>query len=560
MLSSAALRRLLALVPLLFIAFVVALSTRPILAADPPSPFIEESLANRITDKRTADESAVLVRLQDESRVIPGQYIVVYRQTRALTTAQSEQLVNDLGGQLLFTYDAVLNGFAASNLTDDAIAKLQANDAVAYIEPDQIVSLQDEPSLGGTRVFLPVVSRSSGTTGGGQTQPNATWGLDRVDQRSLPLNGTYTYNQSGQNVHAYVIDTGIRATHSEFTGRVGNGYDAVDGGAPDDCQGHGSHVAGTVGGTLYGVAKNVTIHAVRVLNCEGSGSNAGVIGGMNWVAQNRQLPAVANMSLGGPASAAVDNAVNGLIGANVTVVVAAGNENQNACNVSPSRTPGAITVGATDNQDTRAYFSNYGACLDLFAPGVEITSAWYNSNDATNTIDGTSMASPHVAGFAALVLSANPSFTPSQVANFITSNATPNLVSDPAGSANLLLFSPYGNPGAPNPNPTPTPPPTGGHSATYTGSITEGQLLIGPTGGFQVTQAGMITGQLSGPGGTDFDLFLYEVIGGQRIEVDSSYGTTSSELIEYNAGPGTYIWGIGAYSGSGNFSLATTWP
>jgi Subtilase family/Bacterial Ig domain len=275
------------------------------------------------------------------------------------------------------------------------------------------------------------------------TQTPATWGLDRIDQRALPLSSSYTYNQTGAGVHAYVIDTGLRATHAQFAGRVGNGYTAInDGRGTSDCNGHGTHVAGTVGGTTYGVAKSVTLHPVRVLNCSGSGTTSGVIAGVDWVTANRVKPAVANMSLGGGASSALDTAVVNSTNAGVTYAVAAGNSNANACNSSPARVAAALTVGATTSTDARASYSNYGSCLDIFAPGSSITSAWYTSDSATNTISGTSMASPHVAGAVALYLQTAPTATPAQVAQAVVAIATQGVVTSPgSGSPNRLLYS-----------------------------------------------------------------------------------------------------------------------
>ena len=280
------------------------------------------------------------------------------------------------------------------------------------------------------------------------TQTNATWGLDRIDQRSRPLSTTYTYFNTGAGVRAYIIDTGIRFSHSQFGGRASSGFDAVDGGSADDCHGHGTHVAGTVGGSTYGVAKGVSLIGVRVLNCSGSGTNSGVIAGVNWVTGNHQAgqPAVANMSLGGGASSALDTAVRNSIADGVSYAVAAGNGNalgiaQNACNSSPARVAEAMTISATDSSDRKASWANYGNCVDWFAPGVSITSAWYNSNTATRTISGTSMATPHTAGVAALYLQSNPSATASSVRTALFNLTTKGIVTSSSTTNNHLLFT-----------------------------------------------------------------------------------------------------------------------
>jgi subtilisin family serine protease len=366
---------------------------------------------------------------------IDGRYIVVLegRATGADGRA-AVRLAKSEGASDVDRYATAVEGFSA-RLSDAAVAALREDPDVAYIEADQRVSIDT-------------------------TQSPATWGLDRIDQRNLPLNNAYTYTPTGSGVTAYIIDTGVLGTHSQFSGRMAAGYTAInDGRGTTDCNGHGTHVAGTVGGTTYGVAKQVTIKPVRVLDCTGNGTTSGVIAGVDWVTSNHAAgsPAVANMSLGGGVSSALDTAVNNSIADGVTYAVAAGNENTNACNGSPSRVASALTVGSTTSTDARSSFSNYGSCLDLFAPGSSITSAWHTSTSATNTISGTSMATPHVAGVAALYLQGSPSASPATVSNAITSTATTGVVTGAqTGSPNRLLYSPLSGGGT-------TPPPTGGN-------------------------------------------------------------------------------------------------
>jgi subtilisin family serine protease len=351
------------------------------------------------------------------SDAIPGRFIITLREG-----ANPAAVARDHGVAPDFVYTTVLNGFAGS-MADAARNGLLRDARVARVEQDGIAYAST-------------------------TQSGATWGIDRIDQRSLPLSGTYTYNASGSGVTAYIIDTGIRFAHSEFGGRATSGFDAVDGGSADDCNGHGTHVAGTVGGSTYGVAKSVALVAVRVLDCGGSGTWSGVIAGMDWVAANRQLPAVANMSLGGGANTSVDDAVRRMIASGVATAIAAGNGNQggrqqDACKYSPARVAEAMTIGATDKTDTKASWSNYGSCVDWFAPGVGITSSWYSSNTATNTISGTSMATPHTTGAAALYLSVNPSATPQEVRDALYANTTKGIVLRSSTANNHLLFVNY---------------------------------------------------------------------------------------------------------------------
>ncbi len=372
-------------------------------------------------------QAAPVQRVQNP---IAGQYIVLIKsdqvrgpqdlgiasRTRPSVSQFANQRAQTHGAQVHRIFETAVRGFSAK-MSPRQAELLAADPSILLVEEDQIMSIN-------------------------ATQSNATWGLDRVDQADLPLNTTYTYNETASNVHAYVLDTGIFFTHAEFGGRAVPGFDSIgDGRNGNDCNGHGTHVAGTIGGNTYGIAKGVQLHAVRVLDCTGAGTTSGVIAGVDWVAANRQLPAVANMSLGGGASTALDNAVRNAITRGVSFSVAAGNSNANACNSSPARLVQAITVGASTATDARATFSNFGTCLDLFAPGANITSAWYTSTTATNTISGTSMSSPHTAGVAALYLSANPTKTPAEVETALKGVAVEKITSAGTGSPTLLLQS-----------------------------------------------------------------------------------------------------------------------
>jgi aqualysin 1 len=354
---------------------------------------------------------------------IPQRYIVVLDVDAdstsgniSLTAKNASELMANYGGVATNVYSYAINGFAA-RMSEDQALNLSYDPRVKFIEEDSVM----EATV---------------------TQSNPPWGLDRLAQTDLPLNNSYSYTSTGSGVNAYIIDTGIRRTHTQFGGRAVVGFDAIgDGRNTTDCNGHGTHVSGTVGGSTYGVAKAVRLFAVRVLDCNGSGSNSGVIAGVDWVTANHIKPAVANMSLGGGASTALDTAVRNSIAAGVTYAIAAGNSNQNAANFSPARVAEAITVGSTTISDARSSFSNFGSGVDIFAPGSSILSSYFTSDTATATLSGTSMASPHVAGVAARFLQNNRTASPATVRNEIVNVSTLNRLSGiPTGTANRLLF------------------------------------------------------------------------------------------------------------------------
>jgi subtilisin family serine protease len=361
-------------------------------------------------------------KLRKSRNKIENQYIVVLddqwvgeRGPFSIAPYIANEMAGAHRGKLKHVYQNALNGFAVEMSPEDAEA-LSLDYRVKFVEEDGVVTAD-------------------------ATQTNPPWGLDRIDQRNRPLNATYISNWTGSGVRAYVIDTGIRTTHTQFGGRASNVFDAF-GGSGADCNGHGTHVSGTIGGSTYGVAKSVMLRGVRVLDCNGSGSNSGVIAGVDWVTNNHINPAVANMSLGGGISSALDTAVNNLANSGVPIAVAAGNSNTNACNSSPARAANAITVGATTTTDARSSFSNFGTCLDLFAPGSGILSSYFSSDTATATLSGTSMASPHVAGVAALYKQFSPGASATTTRNAIVNGSTANVVTNAGtGSPNRLLYS-----------------------------------------------------------------------------------------------------------------------
>jgi len=408
------------------LAFALAACTKTDMLQDNPRLSLSETSAVSTSNAGTTSDGVA-------GRPIKDAYIVVFRDDVADVKGAVDELINPIQVKERYVYRHSIKGFAAS-LPAAALANIARNPKVRYIEQDQEVSLN-------------------------ATQTGATWGIDRTDQTALPLDGNYTYQTSGSAVDAYIFDTGIRQDHVEFGGRAKPGYDAIiSGGTANDGNGHGTHVAGTVGGTIYGMAKNISLYAVKVLADNGSGSWSGVVAGIDWaVGHHTSRPAVGNMSLGGGASTSVDDAVRRAVADGIVMCVAAGNDYQNAANYSPARTGEAITVSATTSSDGFASYSNFGSVVDILAPGSSIKSAWFSSSTAVNTISGTSMATPHVAGASALYLETFPGSTPAQVSTGLKSIASANRISGvPAGTSNLLLNVNFGSVTPPQPPAAPS--------------------------------------------------------------------------------------------------------
>lgn len=352
--------------------------------------------------------------------IIKNQYIVILNKDAGPSVDFAQNIAKQHGAKVLQSYDTVLKGFAIY-LPDTAatafVEAMKKNPQVLSIENDTVMKID------------------------ATTQSNPDWGLDRIDQKALPLNSAYSYLQTGSGTTVYIVDTGILSSHQQFSGRVLSGYTAIsDGNGTTDCNGHGTHVAGTVGGSTYGVAKNVNLVPIRILGCDGSGASSNVIAGLDWILKNGKKPAVVNMSLGGDVSTSLDSAVENLFNNGYVMVVAAGNSNTDACNASPARVSKALTVAATDSTDTRASYSNYGSCVDIFAPGSQINSSWIGSNTATKVLNGTSMATPHVAGVVAEMLQSTPTATPQTISTNLLNQASSNVVKNPSGSPNRLLY------------------------------------------------------------------------------------------------------------------------
>jgi subtilisin family serine protease len=486
--------------------------------------------------------SAKSDKFKRSARPVPDRYIVVLEDQSAgpspdFVDAKINELASEYRGSVHKRFAHAIEGYSVE-MTEAEAQRLSEDSRIKYVEEDGLVEPQE-------------------------VQFNATWGISRIDQHSwqYPLSTEYEHNATGAGVNVYVVDTGILTTHPDFGGRAFNGTNTSgDNTGIEDCNGHGTHVAGTIGSNTYGVAKGVRLYSVRVFPCWGGTAVSNVVSGLDWVVRQATLPSVVNMSLGGAASSSLDQAVQATLNKGITVVAAAGNSNQSACNESPARVAGVITVGMTDQRDYRDWVSNYGPCVDLFAPGIIIESLW-NDGSYGYSMSGTSAAAPHAAGVAALYLSANPGSAPGDVSDALIQNSTKDILVDiGAGSPNRLLFSNFISGSG------------GGDGSACAGSMFDGSLISAGNIAFQsskvgfAAQPGMLKGTLAVPANASFRLHLEKKSSGGRDKgstfstVVSSSGGSSQEAVEYKIRSGTYRWRIESLAGGGNYSLCSIVP
>jgi subtilisin family serine protease len=473
-----------------------------------------ESLVTAPTSHEGSRTAARLLSKPAGPTTVPDAYIVVFDNAVGDVDGEIDRISQQQGIRASYRYHSAIKGFAAT-MPAAAVEAIRQNPNVKYIEQDQIAHIVT-------------------------TQNNPTWGLDRIDQRNLPLSNSYTYDQTGAGLDAYMIDTGIRFTHSDFGGRAVSGYNAISVGSPAlDDNGHGTHTAGTTGGATYGVAKGVRLIAVKVLNSAGSGTYAQVIAGVDFVTSDHTTtPAAANMSLGGPISTALDDAVRASIADGVVYCVSAGNGSTDASTQSPADVAECITVGATSISDGFASFSNFGPIVDLCAPGVSVTSDWNTTDAATNTISGTSMSAPHVTGTSILYLAANPGANPAAVQSALVANATTGVISGvPAGTANRLLYSLFG----------PPPPPPG----------LTAPVLVSPGNGSSTSRSPTLTWNAV-TGATSYRV---------QVSTSSSFGTLAwdqslagtSTTVTGLLGKTTYFWRVNAINSTETSAWSDVW-